>query len=172
MQNIELKATYPDLNHGRQQAEALGATFSDTLHQVDTYFHARFGRLKLREFGGGKPAELIAYERTDEPRARKSDYEICRIDDAESLRRSLSRALGIKVIVTKQRELWLWENVRIHLDAVENLGSFIEFEAVLEDETQVRDGHRQLADLAHHFGISAADVQQTSYAELLVNAVR
>jgi len=33
--------------------------------------------------------------------------------------------------VSKRREIYLWHNVRIHLDAVTGLGSFVEFEAVL-----------------------------------------
>ena len=34
--------------------------------------------------------------------------------------------------VTKRRRLLLWEGVRIHLDEVEGLGSYLELEAVAE----------------------------------------
>ncbi len=46
---------------------------------------------------------------------------------------ALDYALGPPVVVVaKRRHLFLWEGVRIHLDEVEELGTFIEFEAVLE----------------------------------------
>ena len=47
--NIELKARVADLNAAARAAEALGATRRALLVQTDTYFHARQGRLKLRE---------------------------------------------------------------------------------------------------------------------------
>ncbi|HAA50875.1 MAG TPA: hypothetical protein DCE43_14260, partial [Planctomycetaceae bacterium] len=64
--NVELKARYPDLQAGADIAGGLGSTDADTLVQVDTYFHAADGRLKLREITSrvkGESAELIWYAR-------------------------------------------------------------------------------------------------------------
>ena len=47
--NVELKAHFPDLQAGHNAAARLGAIDTDTLHQVDTYFHSAEGRLKLGE---------------------------------------------------------------------------------------------------------------------------
>jgi adenylate cyclase, class 2 len=52
------------------------------------------------------------------------------VDQVAELRAALSSALGIKVVVAKKRSLFLWNEVRIHLDEVKGLGNFIEFEAV------------------------------------------
>ena len=48
------------------------------------------------------------------------------------LKALLTEMLGVHRIVKKCREIWLHENVRIHLDAVEGLGAFMELEAVYD----------------------------------------
>jgi hypothetical protein len=42
------------------------------------------------------------------------------------------------VTVTKRRQRFIWEQVRIHLDDVERLGSFIEFETVAPEDSASR----------------------------------
>ena len=42
---------------------------------------------------------------------------------------ALDAALGTTVVVAKRRRLFIWEDVRIHLDEVEGLGTFVELEA-------------------------------------------
>ena len=51
------------------------------------------------------------------------------VGEADALREALDAALGTLVVVEKSRRLLLWEGVRIHLDEVEGLGSFLELEA-------------------------------------------
>lgn len=167
MRNIEIKAIYPDLARGAEAAEALGAAHHGRLSQTDTYFHASFGRLKLREIEGAG-AELIAYQREDTARARPSDYEIARVGDPEAMRRALARALGVRVIVRKQRDLWIWKHVRIHLDRVEQLGAFLEFEGVMPGGASDDEGRQEVEGLMKHFGIGPKDLQAGSYADLLM----
>ena len=62
MENIEIKARYPDLDRGKKLAKAAGASYEGVLRQVDTYFIVANGRLKLREINGER-SELIYYER-------------------------------------------------------------------------------------------------------------
>ena len=66
MLNIELKARLNDLDAARAVAAAIATAQLPTQHQVDTYFHCCHGRLKLREIGG-QPAQVVWYERPDEP---------------------------------------------------------------------------------------------------------
>jgi hypothetical protein len=75
--NIELKARCPDLARAAEAARKLGATRVGALRQHDTYFVVPTGRLKLREMDG-KPAELVFYQRANEPTFRGSDDHICR----------------------------------------------------------------------------------------------
>ena len=49
------------------------------------------------------------------------------------MRAMLSQIMGAWIEVEKTRQVWLWENVRIHLDHVKGLGQFVELEAVTEE---------------------------------------
>ena len=73
---------------------------------------------------------LIQYDRPDAAVARESRYRLTRVEDPDDLRASLDAALGTLVVVDKERHLFLWDGVRIHLDTVEGLGSFVELEGV------------------------------------------
>jgi adenylate cyclase class 2 len=133
--NIELKARDPDPAHSFQASLDLGAEDHGWLQQLDTYFRVPHGRLKLRE--QDERAELIYYERSDQAIERESNYRIVPVHDPESLKDSLGAALGILVAVEKSRRLLIWRNVRIHLDEVPGLGSFIELEAVAEPDSDL-----------------------------------
>jgi orotate phosphoribosyltransferase len=169
--NIELKAV--DSTPGRSLAtcESLGAKDRGVLRQRDTYFQARRGRLKLREEEGAA-AQLIAYERADLADHRTSQYRLIDIAKPQELREALATTLGVKAVITKERRLFLWEeNVRIHLDAVEGLGSFIEFEAVALASSDLKSEEAQLMRLREAFEIDAADVIGESYCDIaLANA--
>ncbi len=138
------------------------------LRQRDTYFHARTGRLKLREEDGA-PAQLIAYERADVSGERTSHYRLIDVPDGEGLKAALATTLGTKVVVTKRRRLFLWEgNVRIHLDAVDGLGNFIEFEAVASADSDLAREEDQSRRLRRAFEIDDADVIGGSYCDLMM----
>src|ERR1700733_6305489 len=128
--NIELKARYRDLAVAEQLLRALNQTDGGIQIQIDTFFPVPFGRLKLREIVGVK-SELIWYDRSVQSVSRKSDYRLIPTNHPEELKAGLSAALGIRGQVRKRRHILLWHNVRIHLDEVESLGTFIEFEAVM-----------------------------------------
>ncbi|MBC7187816.1 MAG: class IV adenylate cyclase [Calditrichaeota bacterium] len=169
MLNIELKARCADLRRAGQVARRLGAVRQWRRRQVDTYFAAPSGRLKVRCVAG-EPAELIAYHRPDRPTARESRYLICLVPDGKKLCQVLSLALDVVVVVDKQRTLYLLDNVRIHLDSVQGLGSFIEFEAVVRRPTQAAAARRRLDELCTTFGIAQSDMVAGSYADLLLAA--
>jgi len=147
----------------------LGAKDAGVLHQTDTYFKSPSGRLKLREIADatGQRAELIWYERTDEAKSRKSDYIVTPIAHPAELIASLKASMGLRGQVIKTRHLLLWHNVRIHLDEVKNLGSFVEFEAVITDGESEETGHQRLVDLCKALFVNQSNYQTKSYAELL-----
>jgi homotetrameric cytidine deaminase len=128
--NIELKARDPQPARTLELALALGAEDRGEIAQRDTYFAGARGRLKLREQEPGDE-ELIQYRRSDAREARESDYRRVAVADAAALREALHEAYGTLVVVDKRRRVLLSDNVRIHLDEVEGLGSFVELEGVL-----------------------------------------
>ena len=134
--NLEIKARDPDSQRSLERALALGAEDCGEITQRDTYFGRTAGRLKLREQSPGD-AELIEYRRPDDAGPRVSDYRLVPVSDPDALREALDAALGTLVVVEKRRRLLLWEGVRIHLDEVEGLGSFVELEATDGDPAKV-----------------------------------
>jgi adenylate cyclase class 2 len=134
--------------------------------QVDTYFHCTNGRLKLREIDG-QAAQLVWYARDDRPEAKPSDYVLVAVDDPASLNAALTSALGVRGVVEKRREIFLHHNVRIHLDQVTGLGTFLEFEAVLGPDTDDAVSAQWLQHLSSEFGLTASDLLSGSYSDML-----
>jgi adenylate cyclase class 2 len=165
LRNIELKAKCSDLSAARAAAMTLSPRDTGEMRQIDTYFHVPNGRLKLREIVGVK-SELIWYDRTDQAVSRKSDYRLTPISHPEELRISLAAALGVQVEVRKTRQVLLWHNVRIHLDQVDNLGSFVEFEAVMSPGESEPTAHARLAELCRVMSISPKDYLDISYSQM------
>lgn len=164
--NLERKARCADLSAAAAAVEQLGARQQGVLEQTDVYFRAPNGRLKLRTTGG-QPTVLIWYERPDEANARWSRYYLVSVSDPPALRAALAAALGERGEVRKRRTLWLWHNVRIHLDEVAGLGSFVEFEAVMSGSEVEATAQARLAELAAALGLTPADDVAGSYADLL-----
>jgi homotetrameric cytidine deaminase len=169
MRNIELKARDRDRGRTLDLALALGAQDRGEIAQRDTYFTPRRGRLKLREQVPGE-AELIAYSRPDEADARTSEYVRVPVGDAQALRVALEASNGTLVTVSKRRRLLLWEGVRIHLDEVEGLGSFVELEAVAEDGSDLSAAREKVERLRGELRIADADVVPVGYSDLLLDA--
>jgi predicted adenylyl cyclase CyaB len=168
--NIEIKARVEDLERARATAERLATARRGIERQRDTYFGCRFGRLKLREIEGSA-VQLIAYQRADQPDAKSSDYRLVNVADRQSagaLCELLDAALGTLVVVEKTREIFLYQNVRIHLDEVADLGSFLEFEAMVGGAADDAVAHEQVKWLMEQFGIAAADLMTGSYSDMLL----
>jgi adenylate cyclase class IV len=166
MRNLEFKARLDDPKAVLAKALSLGFDLWGDLRQTDTYFAAQRGRLKLRETPSF-PAELIFYERDEDAGGRPSNYLIARSPDGASLAAVLGQALGVTAVVRKRRTFLLLDTVRVHLDNVDGLGSFLEIEVPVGDnEAAARD---RIEDLMQALGYGWADCIRASYAELVPN---
>jgi adenylate cyclase class 2 len=170
MRNLELKARCADLMRAEEIALQLGAAPGGMLYQVDTYFQTPAGRLKLRQINraGG---ELIYYERAEDSALRWSDYFTAPVTDCAAMSAVLARAYAVRVQVEKSRTLYLYRGARIHLDRVEGLGSFVEFESPVRadgDEEHAR-ARGIMSELMSAFGLNADDAIAASYADLLLD---
>jgi homotetrameric cytidine deaminase len=166
--NVELKARDPDPLRTLERALALGAEDRGELVQRDTYFGGVRGRLKLREQEPGG-AELIAYERPDDPEPEVSSYTLAPVGDPAALREALHRALGTVVVVAKRRRLLLWDGVRIHLDDVEGLGAFLEFEAVAAPGSDLTGDRAKVERLREELAVEDDALVAGGYADLLLD---
>ena len=166
-QNFEIKASYDNHKFAEKQARKIGARLLGTDYQVDTYFSTRKGKLKLRETSLSLPY-LIPYLRPSEKNIKLSNYEKINIEDAESVKYLFSELLGKELQVRKKRIIYIYENVRIHLDVVEDLGSFIELEAVFDHrESSEAIEKEKINRLMDVFKIKNDKLQSSSYYELI-----
>jgi len=136
-------------------------------HQVDTYFNVPNGRLKVRE----SPLEnyLIRYDRADQGGPKVSKYDLVPCQAIERLKAALTKALGVKAIVDKSREIYFIDNMKFHLDSIRGLGTFVEIEARDEAETI---GEARLREQCQHwmveFAIAEDDLLSYSYSDMIL----
>jgi predicted adenylyl cyclase CyaB len=166
--NIELKARCPDLAPLRAKLRAAGADFRGTDKQTDVYFRVPHGRLKLRR--GPIENHLIHYFRADQAGAKASEVQLYDTSrDPEVLEELLRTALGERVTVRKEREIYYIGNVKFHLDRVAELGTFVEIEAIDRDGSIGRaELARQCAHYQAYLGIDPADLLTHSYSDMLL----
>ncbi|MFQ5425514.1 MAG: class IV adenylate cyclase [Gaiellales bacterium] len=164
--NVELKAR--DLDPARSRAVCLQIDADDQgeLWQRDTYFEVGRGRLKLREQEPGAD-QLVFYERADDAAERLSAYWLANVGDARALRQLLGAAHGEVAVVEKRRRLFLWDCVRIHLDEVSGLGSFLELEAVARPTSDLTREQALVRSLRARLGITDEQLVPSSYADLV-----
>ena len=164
--NLELKATFQNLKSAEKIARAIGAKRRGVLRQTDTYFKVARGRLKLREMNGAR-AELIYYVRRDARSKRYSRYEVIPIRDATSVKRLCRILFGQRTVIKKTRILYLYKNARIHIDRVGRLGSYLEFEVIVEKGK--KQAQWLMSQLMKDFGISKRSIRAGSYSDLLLS---
>jgi adenylate cyclase class IV len=167
-ENIELKAADGNPAATERACRAIGAVDEGVLAQRDTYFAVARGRLKLREDLERGSGELIFYLRTQESGLRSSSYWRAPASGPEALRSLLAAAHGVAGVVTKRRRLFLYRNVRIHLDDVEGLGSFIELESVLDvPHHESPEEARALAEVVDALDLAGRETIAGSYLDLI-----
>ena len=183
--NIEIKARCVDLEAMRvrvsrlPEVDGVGVDAVGIEKQVDTYFRTAessveadsgdrdAGRLKLRETSRGV-AELIPYLRANRRQARASLYERIPIPNPESTKLLLEQLLGVRCVVVKEREIFLWRGVRIHLDRVEGLGEFVELEGVCTPELDEVGARARVEELLERLQIDPSSFARVSYENLLL----
>lgn len=161
----EFKARCSDPRDAIHRVRALGARWTGRERQIDTYFRIAEGRLKLRETA--TRAELVWYFRGDTLRSKRSDVLMLRVSDPNSVKETLSRDLGVKVVVDKVRRVYLKDNVRVHVDEVRDLGRFVEIEAVGQAK-DFKKLQRQAEGMARVLGLRHSDMIRGSYSDLLL----
>jgi adenylate cyclase class IV len=166
--NIEIKARVADPAALWQRARAWATAPEQQLVQDDSFFvlPTGRGRLKLRQFADGS-AELIHYHRADAADAKASDYVRVPQPDGPACREALSRALGLLGRVRKRRSVFLVGRTRVHLDAAEGLGDFMELEVVLRDDEADALGVAEAEALMQALGLADAPRVAGAYLDLM-----
>ncbi len=142
------------------------ARFVGTDHQIDTYFNCPNGRLKLRR--GNIENNLIFYSRPDEKGPKESNFQLAPVADGDAMQALLTNALGVKNTVDKKRRIYFIHNIKIHLDEVAGLGSFVEIEAsnLNHPEKTIEELHTQCNWLMQQLGIEEEHLIDKSYSDM------
>lgn len=165
--NVEIKARCAGHEPIRRALRQREADFIGKDHQVDTYFQTGWGRLKLRE--GTIENNLIWYQREDHSGPRTSHCMLYKTEAGSILKEMLEQAMGILVVVDKEREIYFIGNIKIHLDHVSGLGTFLEIEAQSKaGDLSEESLYRQCVGLMDEFGIAAGDLVSESYSDLIL----
>lgn len=168
LHSIEIKARSYNNDRFRTILEDRHADFRGTDHQIDTYLKTSRGRLKIRE-GRVENNRLVYYERADETGPKHSDVLVFEYDTGTQLKDMLVAALGILIVVDKQREIYYINNVKFHLDQLRGLGQFVEIEAIgRAGETGLEPLRKQCNFYRGLLGIRDEDLIDVSYSDLLL----
>jgi adenylate cyclase class 2 len=178
---VEQKFPVADISAVQSQLEGLGASFGETVVQLDRYFAH-----PARDFASTDEALRI---RTVGTRCRVT-YKGPKVDTTTKTRQEIELPLGdgpdvatrwtglLKVLgftpvleVCKHRRCgqltWNDATVEIALDDVDRIGTFVELE-LTADTSQVDEAKQQISSLADRLGLSGAE--RRSYLELLLAA--
>jgi len=166
---VELKAKIDNIDKVREKILKLNAKFIGKFHQIDTYFNVPKGRLKLREVEGKPYAQLIYYERENIATPKKSEVFILEISNPEEFKEKTEKILGVKSVVDKVREVYVYRETKIHLDSVKRLGFFIEFEKETL-ESEIEETRSFLEKLMKKLEIRWENLIKSSYGELILNS--
>ncbi|HDL85024.1 MAG TPA: CYTH domain-containing protein [Candidatus Acetothermia bacterium] len=164
--NVEIKAAVADLPALRKRVERISDAPGEEIYQEDTFCAVPHGRLKLRVFSPER-GELIYYERSDTLAPKPSHYLISTTSDPASLHAVLTASLGIIGQVRKHRTLFMVGNTRVHLDEVENLGTYMELEVVLNAGESTDNGEETAQALMDELRIDPSDLVKRAYVDLL-----
>lgn len=164
--NFEFKARCNNIETMESKLKQLNPLFIGVDKQVDTYFNIMNGRLKLRE--GNIENSLIHYNRSDSNNAKQSDVILYQHQPDKNLKDILTKALGIKTVVEKERKIYYIDNVKFHFDRVNELGTFIEVEAIdKEGRIDIEKLKEQCKYYIQWFGITQDQFIAESYSDLL-----
>lgn len=169
MINLEIKVAAPNTEEIKDKAIKIGAKNIAILSQIDTYFLVGKKRLKLREERSTN--YVVYYVRSSKENSKLSKYKIINIPKnlVWWVKKILSFIFGIKIIVNKKRNLFMYKNTRIHFDDVKNLGTYIELETVFNTEQK-----EDVLVAEHDFVIKSLSLDTlekipNSYSDVMIN---
>ena len=164
--NIEIKASLDNISFYINTAQSLSGSEPEVIKQEDYFFNCENGRLKLRILSPDKGV-LIFYNRNDSSGPKTSEYFISETNEPNELLHVLEKSYGIRGVVKKTRRLFLIGRARVHIDQIDNLGNFLEFEVVLSDEEDTNIGKQEAHSLMNQFGIKEDSLIDCAYIDLI-----
>ena len=160
--NLELKVPCHSFDKIIKILEQIKADYIGELIQKDVYYKINSGLLKLRIENGEQ--SLIKYIRDETGKDRWSDFHVIKFSDvdAEGFFREI---FSIETIVEKNRLVYIYDNTRIHLDKVKDLGEFLELETLVIDGLE--DAKKRFKDVINKLDLNLNNQIKNSYKILI-----
>lgn len=181
---VEQKFAVRDQAQIRSELESLGAVFTDTIRQVDTYYAH-----PCRDFA--KTDEAIRIRQVGDD--NRITYKGPKIDQATKTRReielplgtgqeqtdqwdALLRAVGFEPVTAvrksriRGRLTWQGSDVELAMDEVDDVGHYIELELIAQTRDQLADAQEKILTLCSRLRLK--DAERRSYLELLLSKKR
>ena len=162
--NLEIKAQLDSHESALNVLKSLHAEFVKDINQKDIYYSIQGSLLKLRIEDDGE--SLIKYNRDEVNPDRFSDYDVIYLKSSGS-EKIFNSIFTVEAIVLKKRSLYLYNNTRIHLDTVQSLGTFMEFETLVINGME--DAKERFNFLINKFEIDTTKQIKCSYRDLILN---
>jgi len=163
--NLEIKCRLDNFRFVKKRISEIKEIVFLREKQFDVYYKVKKGRLKLRIINDER-GNLIFYERKEKTSKRISNYLISETKSFKELDEILRSQFGVLAIVHKERDIYLDNNIRIHLDSVKGLGKFLEIEIIYENPIKAK---KQMEQLIAALGLNEKDFIKASYSDLLIN---
>ncbi|ELZ16534.1 adenylyl cyclase CyaB [Haloterrigena salina JCM 13891] len=179
MYEVEVKVP-AELEAVRDRLEDLGATRKRTVVQADTYYdapHRSFPEtdeaLRIRrESSDDGDESRITYKGPlldDESKSRE-EFETG-VDDGETMDAVLT-SLGFEAAATvrKERERYGLDGYTVTLDAVDDVGEYVEVETEVATEDELESAREGAYDVLERLDLDPDDQLRTSYLGLLLES--
>lgn len=166
---IEIKSLCNTPYEAEQKLLEHGAFLYGIDKQTDTYLEVPNGRLKIRE--GTVENNIIYYKRTEKKDSfKESHVDLIAINESNyNFIHLLKDILSTKVVVKKTRKIFFIEHIKFHIDEVEDLGNFIEIEAI--DNNGLISKDQLTLDCEYYMqllSITQQDIISGSYSDMLL----
>ena len=150
---IEIKARCQNPERIKEILKTVDAKYQGCNNETDSYLKNNGHILKLRESGN----VVTIFKYTEATTTNRLYRQV-----SNSLMKDLLiKTCGLDKVITKHREIYIIDNVKINIDCVEGLGNFVEIEAESDDEN--RDATLQLCK----FYLKQRDIIPFSYGDIV-----
>ncbi|KZX10619.1 class IV adenylate cyclase [Methanobrevibacter filiformis] len=176
MIEVEVKMKVNNFNSSKKELKKLNPQQEPTEYQEDIYFERDdigFAKndkaLRIRKTTKkDESAVFVTYKGPKLDKLSKTREEIeLGVEDSDKLKTIFER-LGFyeNGKVSKEREIYKVEKYVVSFDNIENLGTFIEIETTLEDNSDFKPEVDNILNLFKKLGVEGSPIT-TSYLELL-----
>ncbi len=160
--NLELKVKLKDFKKIKNLLTGINSEYIKELNQKDVYYKIPGKLLKLRIENGEE--SIIKYDRNEKGENRFSDYEVLYFKNPIGLN-FFKGIFDVEAVVQKRRQLYMFDNTRIHLDVVKNLGKFLELETLVINGKQ--DAQKRFDFIVKQLQLDFTNQIRKSYRDLI-----